>query len=187
VGGNQAARAAGIARCAVAAVLTVGAVGCSDESPDVDRAVQPADAYVAVVEWEVGQQDPVVDDDGEVVLPVVFVASGDGSTIDVGVQAAVAEATSDWATVRFADQPSDAFDPGLEGEPVRENGVMLLVGPLPDAAPSVEIQVIRSVAVDASEGFLLEVTATPRPTDTSAISPRATVTSVSSVTAVTQP
>jgi hypothetical protein len=187
VGGNQAARAAGIARCAIAAVLTVGAVGCSDEPADVERAVQPADAYVAVVEWEVGRQDPVVDDDGEVVLPVVFVASGDGSTIDVGVQAAVAEATSDWAKVRFADQPSDAFDPSVEGEPVRDAGAMLLIGPIPDAAPSIEVQVLRSVAVDESEAFLVEVTATPGPIDTSAISPRATVTSVSSVTAVTTP
>ena len=62
-----------------------------------------ADAITAIVAWQAEEQEPVIDDDGEPQLPVIFVVAGDGTTIDVGVQADVAEATNDWATVRFAD------------------------------------------------------------------------------------
>lgn len=162
-------------------MLAAGATSCADEPSNGDANVTPAAAYVAIVEWQVSEQEPVVADDGEVVAPVVFVAADDGSTIDVGVQAEVAEATTDWATVRFADQPSEAFNPNLEGQPVRDNGVMLLVGPLPDAAPSIEVGVVRYVAADDSESFVVQITATPGPTDTSSVSPKASVSSVSSV------
>lgn len=162
-------------------MLAVGAASCTDEPANGDDNVTPAAAYVAIVEWQVSEQEPVLDDEGEAVVPVVFVAADDGSTIDVGVQAEVAAATAEWATVRFADQPSETFDSGLDGQPVRDDGVMLLVGPLPDAGPSIELDVVRYVAADDSESFVLQVTATPGPTDTSAVSPRASVTSVSSV------
>jgi hypothetical protein len=168
-------------------MLAAGAASCDDDPPhDVDS-VGPAAAYTAIIEWQVGDQETVLDDNGEVVVPVVFVVAEDGSTIDVGVQAEVAEAASDWATVRFADQATETFDPGVEGEPVRDNGVMLLVGPIPEAAASIELSLVRYVAVDDSEAFIMEVTATPGPTDTSAVSPRASVTSVTPVTPVTQP
>jgi hypothetical protein len=162
-------------------MLAVGVVACADDPSDGDPNVTPAAAYVALVEWQVSDQEPVLDDDGEVVVPVVFVATDDGSTIDVGVQAEVAEATADWANVRFADQPAETFESGVEGEPVRDDGVMLLVGPLPAAAPSIQLDVVRYVAVDDSEALRVEVAATPGPSDTSAVSPKAAVTSVSSV------
>jgi hypothetical protein len=162
-------------------MLAVAAASCNDDPSNGDANVTPAAAYVAVVEWQVSDQEPVLDDAGEVVVPVVFVAADDGSTIDVGVQAEVAEATADWVNVRFADQPSETFDESVEGQPVREDGVMLLVGPLPEAAPTIELSVVRYVAADDSESLLVEVAATPGPSDTSAISPRASVTSVSSV------
>lgn len=162
-------------------MLAVGAASCSDDPSNGNANVTPAAAYVAIIEWQVSEQEPALDDNGDVVVPVVFVASDDGSTIDVGVQAEVAETTTEWATVRFADQPSEAFDPGVEGEPVRDDGVMLVVGPVPVAAPSIELSVVRYVAVDDSESFLLQVTATPGPSDTTAVSPKASVSSVSTV------
>ncbi len=153
-------------------------MSCDNDSSADDPNVKPADAYTAIVEWQVGEQEPVLDDDGETVLPVVFMVADDGSTIDVGVQADVAAATTDWATVRFADDPADTFDPDVDGEPVRDDGVMLLVGPMPDAAPSIDIGVMRYLSVDDAESFVVEVTATPGPSDTSPVSPRASVTSV---------
>ncbi len=166
------------AQCAAIALLAFGGVACDDDTATDDPNVQPADAYTAIVEWQVGVQEPVIDESGEVVLPVVYVVADDGSTIDVGVQADVAAATADWATVRFADDPTDTFDPDVEGEPVRDDGVMLLTGPLPDASPSIDVSVVRYVAVDDSATFIVEVTATQGPSNTSAVSPRATVTSV---------
>jgi hypothetical protein len=120
----------------------------------------------------------VIADDGEVQLPVVYVVADAGTSIDVGVQADVAESTVDWATVRFADDIADTFDPDLEGEPVRDDGAMLLVGPIPEPAPSIALTVVRYTSVDDSEPFVLEVVSEPAPDDTSAIpAPRATVTS----------
>mgnify|MGYP006974247207 CR=1 FL=1 len=55
-------------------------------------------------------------DDGEVQLPVIYVVADAGTTIDVGVQADVAESTVDWATVRFADDIADTFDPDLDSD-----------------------------------------------------------------------
>lgn len=162
-------------------MLAVGVASCADDPSNGNAKVTPAAAYVAIVEWQVGDQEPVLDDDGEVVVPVVFLVADDGSTIDAGVQAEVAEATADWATVRFADQPSETFDPDFDSEPVRNDGVMLLIGAVPDAAPSIELDVVRHLAVDDAEAFLVEVTATPGPSDTSSVSPKASVSSVSSV------
>ncbi len=131
---------------------------CDDGDPGATDVVGTADAITAVVAWQADEQEPVFDADGEPQLPVVFVASDDGATIDVGVQAQVTEATVDWATVRFTDDVADAFDPDIEGEPVREDGAMLLLGPIPEPAPTVELDLVRYTSVDDAEPFELEIT-----------------------------
>ena len=82
-------------------VLMVAGCGGDDDVPST--AVSSAEAITAIVAWQAEEQEPVIGEDGEPQLPVIFVVAGDGTTIDVGVQADVAEATNDWATVRFAD------------------------------------------------------------------------------------
>ncbi len=163
-----------------AALLGVLALTACDTNDDAATdVVEPADAIIAAVAWQADEQEPVIDDDGEPVLPVIFVVASEGTTIDVGVQADVAGATVDWATVRFADDAADTFDPDLDSEPVRDDGVMLLVGPIPDPARAIELDVVRYVAVDTSESLTLEIVSEPAPTDTSDTpAPRATVTSV---------
>lgn len=147
-----------------------------DETPSGE--VGPADAITAVVAWQAGEQEPVIADDGEVQLPVIFVVADAGTTIDVGVQADVAESTVDWATVRFADDIADTFDEDLEGEPVRDDGVMLLIGPIPEPARSIELPLVRYTAVDDGEPLVVEIVSEPAPDDTSDVpTPRATVTS----------
>jgi hypothetical protein len=162
---------------AAVAVLGVLTVASCDDETDSDL-VGPADAITAVVAWQAGEQEPVIADDGEVQLPVIYVVADAGTTIDVGVQAEVAESTVDWATVRFADDIADTFDPDLEGEPVRDEGVTLLVGPIPEPAPSIELDLASYTAVDESEPFVVEIVSEPAPDDTSDDpAPRATVTS----------
>lgn len=166
MGGNRAGRTA-VARVACAGVavvaLAVGAFGCGgDEAPASDE-IGPAAAYTALVEWQAGEQEPVVDDNGEIRLPVIYIASADGDTIDVGVQADVAESTVDIATVRFTDDKADAFDGDLDDQPVREDGVMLLVGPMPDPGPDVLVDVTRYSSAGRSEPFRLKIT---KPTGT---------------------
>lgn len=115
----------------------------------------------------------MLDDAGNERPPVIYVAAAEGDTIDVGVQAEVAAATVDLATVRFADDATEAFDEDLEGQPVIDDGSMLLVGPLPDPARTVTVDLLRYTAAETSEAFLVEITADGR----SAVGP-ATVTSV---------
>jgi hypothetical protein len=141
--------------------LVIGVTACgNDDAPDSSD-VDPAAALTAIVEWQAGEQEPVLDDNGEVQLPVIYVAAADGGTIDVGVQADVAESTVDIATVRFTDDQGDAFDGDLDDQPVREQGVMLLVGPMPEPGPDVLIDVTRYSSVDRSEPFQLKITQPP--------------------------
>ncbi len=179
VGGNWASRKAlsvYIGAVALLGAFALASCGGDDAAPaDV---VGSADAITAAVAWQADEQEPVLDDKGEPVLPVIFVVAGDGTTIDVGVQAEVAGATVDWATVRFADRAADAFDPDVDGEPVRDGGVMLLVGPIPEPAPSIELEVVRYSALDEGQPLTLEIVSEPSPTDTrDDPAPRATVTS----------
>jgi hypothetical protein len=159
--------------------MTVAACDGDDTADDV---VGPADAITAIVAWQAGEQEPVVDEAGEPALPVIFVVADDGTTIDVGVQADVAAATADWATVRFADDVADAFDPDLADEPVRNDGALLLLGPIPEAERRIEIDLVRYTTVEESELFTVEITSDTSTTGTGPDPvPRA------SVTAVTQP
>jgi hypothetical protein len=157
--------------------FVVGAAACgSDDAPDSSD-VDPAAALTAIVEWQAGEQEPVVDDNGEVQLPVIYIASADGDTIDVGVQAEVTESTVDIATVRFTDDKGDAFDGDLDDQPVREDGVMLLVGPMPDPGAEMLVDVTRYSSADRSEPFQLTI-AQPPGTPGTGSGGRATVTVV---------
>ncbi len=160
------------------AVLGVFALASCDDDETASDVVGPADAITAVVAWQADEQDPVIADDGEVQLPVIYVVADAGATIDVSVQALVAESTVDWATVRFADDIADTFDPGLEGEPVRDGGVMLLVGPIPEPARTIDLSIVRYTAVDDSEPIVVTIVSEPAPDNTSDVpAQRATVTS----------
>jgi hypothetical protein len=180
VGGNRAASAA-IARvtCTIVAVvaLAAGGGGCGSDDTQATSDVEPADAYTAIVEWQAGELEPVVDDNGAVQLPVIYIVSADGETIDVGVQADVAASTVDIATVRFADDSGDSFDADLDDDPVRDDGVMLLVGAMPQPAPTVTVDLRRYVGADESEPFQLEI-AKNADSETTTGRSSATVTSV---------
>ena len=139
--------------------LSVATAACSDSDTATPGQVDQSGAYTAIVEWQAGEQEPVVNDDGTVKLPVIYVAAADGATIDVGVQASVAAATVDIADVRFADESSEAFDSGIDDEPVIDQGVMLLVGAIPDPARTIDVELLRYVDVGTSSAFTLQITA----------------------------
>lgn len=137
---------------------------CNDE-PTAEGIVEPTDAYTAIVAWQTTEQDPIVDDDGEAQLPVIFVVAASGDLINVGVQAAVAEATADEAVVRFADEATDGFDPTADGSPVREGGVMLAIGAIPEPAHSIDVDVDRYTVQHEPEQLTLTITAQYESTD----------------------
>ena len=161
-----------------AAVVTAVSVvaGCNGNDDTSANDVDHAAAFTALVEWQADEQEPVLDDSGEAQLPVIYVAAAEGGTIDVGVQAEVASATVEVATVRFADEATEAFDEDVEGQPVIDQGSMLLVGPMSEPAPSVVVDLLRYLSADESEAFIIEITADGGSTPGGA-----------SVTSVTQP
>ncbi len=162
------------------AVLLAGSslTACDSGSTPTTDVVGPGDALTAIVAWQADEQEPVLDANGVAQLPVIFIVADVGTTIDVGVQAQVAKATADRATVRFADDVADTFDSGVDGEPVRNHGVMLLVAPMPDAGSEVTVDLARYATIDQSEQLQFHVTADVAPTGTDDSPPRAAVTSV---------
>jgi len=130
----------------------------SDTTPTADEVVA-ADAYIAVVGWEVGEHEPVIDEKGEIELPVVYIAPAGGSTIDVGIQAAVVEATVDIAIVRFADEAVEAVDSDTEGEPVKDNGILLIVDDMPEPSRTIEVGLVRYRSIEDDSTLTIEVTA----------------------------
>jgi len=158
--------------------LSVATAACNDGNTASSGQVDQSSAYTAIIEWQAAEQEPVVNDDGTVKLPVVYVAAADGATIDVGVQASVAAATVDIADVRFADESSEAFDSGIDDEPVIDQGVMLLVGAIPEPAPTIDVELVRYLDIGSSSAFALQITAD---TTTSSGIGTATVTSATPI------
>lgn len=162
------------------AAMSMVATACNDDELSATSDVEPAAAYSAIVQWQAGEQEPVMNDNGEEQLPVIYVVAADGETIDVGVQADVAAATDAIADVRFADESAEAFHDGVDGEPVIDEGVMLVVDPLPDPAPTIDVELLRYLAVESSTPFILQITADEAATESSGIG-------VATVTSVTEP
>jgi hypothetical protein len=68
--------------------------------------------------------------------PVVFVAPRpDAKTIPLTVQASVVEGLADEVSVRFVDDDKEAIDGTVDGEPVKEEGVLLRLGPVAAGDP----------------------------------------------------
>lgn len=141
-----------------AAAALLGACGSEDASPPTPE-VTPAEAYTAIVRWEADQREPVVDDDGDVQLPVIYLTGANGAEIDIGVQADVVSATADDVVVRFSDESNDAIDDGVEGSPVKDDGVMFVLDELPEGDAAVVTSVQRYRSIDDQATLHLEIVA----------------------------
>ena len=108
----------------------LGIVGCGDDEHP-PAMVEPGEVYVAIIRWELSRLDDgtgtsVAATDGTD-LPIVYVVTADGSEISAGVQASVAAATVDDATVRFADSRDQVLDTDADDQPVSDDAVLLSV------------------------------------------------------------
>ncbi len=111
------------ARRTLLAAALVALAGCGSSAAK-PHAIGTADAYLAIVTWELGGLGPIGTDAS---LPIVYIASEDGKTIDAGAQATVVKATVDEAKVRFTDVRDDATDTKVADAPVKDGGVLLIV------------------------------------------------------------
>ena len=120
----------------------------------------PTNAYTAIVRWEIERSDPVIDADGNVEEPVIYLAAAAGGTVDVRVQANVVSNIDDAAVIRFADDARDARDETLDNEPVKDDGVMILIDEFEPDQAIVEARIVRYQSIDDDNAWILEVTAT---------------------------
>lgn len=148
--------------CAVSASL--GATACSSESA-AEPTVSTADAYSAAIRWYLDSVEPTgtadttdTTDSGPL---IVYVAPESGKAINSQAQASVVREMSDMAdvvTVRFADVRDDALQSDVESLPVKDDGVLLLVGDVPDERPPVDVQVVVYRDVDDTHIFVMRIT-----------------------------
>jgi hypothetical protein len=130
--------------------ITLAAVSCgSDGTSATDR---EADVYVTLIRAlapsEPGERVP--SDRIDEFDRVIFVGSLDEQqAISLEVQAAVVEQLEEFATVRFVDERAEAIDHTDDRDPVLEDGVLVLLGPVPSGrTPSVDTE--RYVDIDDS-------------------------------------
>jgi hypothetical protein len=131
------------ARFVAAAFFVAGssalAAGCGNDDPDPPQSVSTDAVLTALVDWAVeSDAAPTTTDDEP---PVVYITASNGETIDAAVQASVVEATTDEATVRFADDRSEAIDDTTDDQRCHDDGVLLVVGELPEEAEPSDVPV----------------------------------------------
>lgn len=115
--------------------ITLAVVSCGSDGADAtDR---DARVYVSVIRAlapgepdERGQPDPAATT-GELDRVIYVGPLDEEQAIPLEVQAAVVEQLVDFATVRFVDERAEAIDDRDHRAPVLEEGVLVLVGPVP--------------------------------------------------------
>jgi hypothetical protein len=137
----------------VATTLVAGSCG-SDEGPSAERGAQ---VYGAVIRALVSEPPGHPDTDAEQRDRVVYAGPlGEDVEISLDVQVAVVDQLEQFATIRFVDERNEAIDDDEAGKPVREGGVLLLLGAIPDGrSPAVEAT--RYIEADVVARFRVAV------------------------------
>jgi hypothetical protein len=116
-------------RLVLAAVVAVGAVaGCGDGA-DAPVPAPDASAYAAVL----APFMPIADPEEQ---PNVFVAPFE-ETLALEEQVAIIELLGAGYDVRFVDDPATAVDADAVGRPVRDDGLLIVLGTIPAEPPYV--------------------------------------------------
>ena len=143
--------------------------GCGDDEKNVSAAERDPAIYSTVLREMVLAEIPptgAADGDDSGALPILYVSGADGESVAVDVQAEVVKNLKDEAEIRFVDVPEDALvtddesdgsGDGGEGdgsgnggttvsttvgdEPVQDDGVLTIFGPLPEDGTTVQVDV----------------------------------------------
>jgi hypothetical protein len=128
----------------IGALIVPVAAGCGgDDSPK---------AELGPKEWKASVYESVLRDIAlpaahrsmpDTEKPIVFLATSDGSGIGLEVQAIIARDLKDEADLRIEDDVTDVVLEDEDGKPVRDDGLLVTVTPLPDddQPPRVELTV----------------------------------------------
>ena len=154
---------------AVVVGLLVALVACGDDEQNVTPAERDASIYATVLREMVLAELPPPAPDDEGSLPVLYVTGADGESIAVDVQAELVKNLKDDAEVRFVDAREDALVVGDQDdpaggddsepavsvpgdEPVQDDGVLTIFGPLPEDGTTVQVdvEIYKTSLVDQS-------------------------------------
>jgi hypothetical protein len=124
-------------------VATLTSAGC--DGSDDDEPARQAQVYVATIRDVLDEQRPPSDPD---VLPVVYVVGGGQSNVPADVQAEVVVELHEDADINFEDERSDALLVEDDTAPVRNEGILVIIGEVPPEGDpvDVDVEVYRSVA-----------------------------------------
>jgi hypothetical protein len=142
-----------VSRVPAGVLVALCALGaCSTASGDDDDA-RTAGLYEAVLRWAIAAEGLRPDEDGD--LPVVYVVASDGSSVAPEVQVDVVNALLEEADLRFSDARDDALDAGEEGQPVKDEGLLVVIGTVPPEGVLVEMGVELYRTDDQTSAFVL--------------------------------
>jgi hypothetical protein len=109
---------------------------CGDSSEaEMSR---PAQIFVATIREVLAHENPAAGTDD---LPIVYVEPLGDEDIDATVQADTASELREVADVRFADERSEVLDEDEPGMPVRDDGILIAIGDIPEEGEPVEVEV----------------------------------------------
>lgn len=134
-------RASPVVALALAAVGGGIVAACDDSASGPSPTAQVVEAVVRVA-----ADDVAPDPDRPDALPVVYVVSGSDEPFSARVQASVASAVNDDVDVRFADARDESLESEQPGQPVRDGGVLALVGKVvaEENPMTVDVELYRS-------------------------------------------
>lgn len=79
--------------------------------------------------------------DSREALPVVYVVGAGEHEVAATVQSDVADELQDEVDVRFADERDEAIETGEPDQPVRDSGVLLMVGDVPEDGNRIDVPI----------------------------------------------
>lgn len=112
----------------LAMLALVGVAGCRDEG---NKTAERTAAVVEATIRHVASQHPLAEDAEVGDLPVVYVVSVGEEALSAGIQADVVSALRDDVEVRFADAREEAIDETAPTAPVKDGGVLVVLGDVP--------------------------------------------------------
>ncbi len=149
--GNRALRTIG-----TVAVVAVGLTACSSGSDDPAAGDgRTAAVYESILHWMIDEEHVV--ESNERPEWVMFVAPRSEEPIDIDVQVAVVGALDPRIFVRFIDDRTEAVDADSEGEPVRDEGILVGLGAVPQESDRVEVYADRYRNSDDVEAWTVTV------------------------------
>jgi hypothetical protein len=115
-------------------LVTIGGCGNGSEV-ELSRSAQ---IFVVTIQAVLAEQNPAAGTDD---LPVVYVEPLGEDQIDAAVQADTAAELRETADVRFADERSEAVEEDEPGMPVRDDGILVAIGDVPEEGDPVDVEV----------------------------------------------